>query len=105
MPGLSSRYHKAHVPSSNLQGTWAGGSQKPAAISVTSGLVVKPNPHGQFVMAILEQRDGGKTDASQHWPLPGTEWAFDSFTHKCWPAVRQNSPAPDKFQVNFQGGN
>lgn len=64
---LSSHYIKALVPSSNLQGTRAAGSQKPAAISMTSGLVVKPSPHGQFVMAILEQRDGGK----QTLPSPG----------------------------------
>lgn len=68
---LSLHYLKAHVPSSNLQGTWAAGSQKPAAISMTSGLVVKPSPSGHFVMAILEQRDGGKQTFPSTGPCQG----------------------------------
>lgn len=45
--------------------------RKPAVISMTSGLVVKPSPHGQFVMAILEQRDGGKQTLPSTGPCQG----------------------------------
>lgn len=79
---------KAHVPSSNLQGIWVTASQ---------------NPHGQFITTILEQR-WRERDTSQYESLPGRE-DLDGFTHMCRPAVRQNFPVADKFQVNFQGGN
>lgn len=89
----------ACVPSSNLQGIWAAGSQKPAI----GGMVVRPSPHGQMVMAILERR-WRESDTSQHGPLPGRE-GLDGFTHAHRPAVRPKFPAANKFQVNFQGGN